>query len=286
MIPSRFEYVCPAKLEDAFAVLTAYQDDAKILAGGQSLVSMLKLRLANPKYLVDIGRIEGLSYIREEADGKIAIGAMTTYAQIKDSKLLQEKCSLLPETASVVGDVQVRNRGTLGGTLAHADPAGDLPTAILALEADLKAAGPKGERWIKATEFFLGMYGTALAPDEILTEIRVPVLTGLKTAYRKAARRPSDFAMVGVAICLKLGPDNVCEKIAIGITGVTDKPYRADAVEKQLIGKKLEPALLESAAQAVTQDIDVSGNMHASPDFRSHLARVYLTRTIQAAMSA
>ena len=185
MIPSRFEYFCPAALPEAIGLLKKYQDDAKIVAGGQSLISMLKLRLASPKCLIDLGKIGGLSYIREEADGKIAIGAMTSYAQILESKLLAEKCPLLGQTARVIGDVQIRNRGTIGGSLAHADPAGDLPAAILALNGDLKAVGPKGERWIKAVDFFLGLYATELAPDEILTEVRVPSLAGRKTAYLK-----------------------------------------------------------------------------------------------------
>jgi len=283
MIPSRFEYFCPGSLQETLALLSEYQDEAKVLAGGQSLISLLKLRLANPKCLVDIGQIDGLSYIREETDGRIALGAMTTYAEIKESKLLQSRCPLLPQTASVVGDVQVRNRGTLGGSIAHADPAGDLPAAILALKADLKAVGPKGERWIKAQDFFLGMYATALSPDEILTEIRVPVLKDRKSAYLKAARRPSDFAIVGVAACWKIGQDGTCEEITIGVTGVTDKPYRAEAVEARLKGTKLDPKTIEAAAPAITQDVDVSGNIHASPEFRAHLARVYLSRVIQSA---
>jgi carbon-monoxide dehydrogenase medium subunit len=283
MFPSRFEYYCPKTLEEALPILCEYQDEAKVLAGGQSLVSVLKLRLANPKCLVDINRIKGLSYIREEVDGRISLGAMTTYADIKDSKLLQDRCPLLPQTAAVVGDVQVRNRGTIGGSIAHADPAGDMPAAILALGADLRAVGPKGERWMKALDFFQGMYATELSPDEILTEIRLPVLKGRKYAYLKAARRPSDFAIVGVATCLKMAPDGSCEDISIGVTGVTDKPYRADAVEAKLKGTKLDAKALESAAPSITKDIDVIGNMHASEEFRTHLAKVYLSRVIQAA---
>ena len=283
MIPSRFEYFCPTSLQEALPLLSEYQDEAKVLAGGQSLISLLKLRLVNPKFLVDIGHIDGLSYIREERDGKIALGAMTTYAEIRESRLLQKQCPLLPQTAAVVGDVQVRNRGTLGGGIAHADPAGDVPAAILALRADLKAVGPKGERWIKAEDFFLGMYATALSPDEILTEIRVPVLKDQKSAYLKMARRPSDFAIVGVAVCLKVGQDRTCEEITIGVTGVTDKPYRAEVVEAKLKGYKLNPTIIEAAAAAITQDVDISGNIHASPEFRAHLARVYLSRAIKGA---
>ena len=279
MIPSRFEYLSPTSIPEAVAILSKYPDDAKVLAGGQSLISLLKLRLASPAYLVDLGRIPNLSYIREEG-GKIAIGAMTPYAVLRESKLLQSRCALLPKAASVVGDVQVRNRGTLGGSLAHADPAGDVPAAILALGAELKAVGPKGERWLKAVNFFTGMYGTELSGDEILTEIRVPVLKDEKTAYMKSARRPSDFAIVGVAVCLKTGKDQVCEQIAIGVCGVTDKPYRATGVEEKLKGKKLDSATIKAAAPAITEGESVNGNIHASPEFRSHLARVYVERAI------
>jgi len=283
MIPARFEYYCPRTLQEALPLLSEYQDEAKLLAGGQSLISVLKLRLASPKCLVDIGQIDGLRYIREEADGSIVLGAMTTYAEIRASKLLQSRCPLLPQTAAVVGDVQVRNRGTIGGSIAHADPAGDMPAAILVLGAELKAVGPKGERWMKAEEFFLGLYATELSPDEILTEIRLPALKDRKTAYQKVARRPSDFAIVGVAVSIKTAKDGTCEDIAVAVTGVTDKPYRAEALEAKLKGNKLDPKLIEAAAPSITEGIDVNENIHASADFRAHLARVYLARTIASA---
>ncbi|MFQ5917383.1 MAG: FAD binding domain-containing protein, partial [Candidatus Binatia bacterium] len=151
MYPNRFEYSCPASLQETISLLSNHQDEAKLLAGGQSLLSMMKLRLANPRYLIDLSRVPGLNSIREE-NGKIVVGAMTNYTQIKGSRMLQSKCPLLPQTASLVADVQVRNRGTIGGSLAHADPAADMPAAILALGAELKAVGPKGERWIKAED--------------------------------------------------------------------------------------------------------------------------------------
>lgn len=283
MIPGKFEYFAPTSLEEALRLLSAYPEDAKLLAGGQSLLSILKLRLANPAYLIDLGRIPGLSYIREAGRDRIAIGALTTYAEMKESELLRSQCPLLPQTTAVVGDVQVRNRGTLGGSLAHADPSGDLPAAILALRAEVKAVSQKGERWIQAKDFFLGMMTTALSSDEILTEIRVPVLSGWKSAYLKAARRPSDFAVAGVAVCLKVDQNQVCEDISIGVTGVTDKPYLAEAVETKLKGKKLEPKVIQDAASAVTQDVYVMGNIHGSQDYRSHLARVYTLRAIQSA---
>jgi carbon-monoxide dehydrogenase medium subunit len=254
-----------------------------LLAGGQSLLSMMKLRLANPGHLIDLSRIPALNTIREE-DGKIVVGAMTTYSQIKGSQLLQSQCPLLPQTAMLVADVQVRNRGTIGGSLAHADPAADMPAAILALGAELKAVGPKGERWIKAEDFFVTMMTTALSADEILTEIRVPVLEDWRTAYLKNAPRPSDFAIVGIAVCLKLNRQGTCEDIAIGVTGVADKVYRAENVEKGLRNRRLEPKIVKEAASAITQGIEVNENIHASKEFRSHLARVYAARAISSAL--
>ena len=288
MIPPKFEYVAPTSLTEAAAFLASHPGDAKLLAGGQSLIPVLKLRLASPGFLVDLGRIGGLSTIREEpgAGGKpgtIAIGAMTTYAEIKQSALLRQKCPLLTQTAAVVADVQVRNRGTLGGSLAHADPSADIPAAILALGGELKAVGPKGERWIGVANYFRGLFSTALAPDEVLTEIRVPVLTGQRSAYLKAARRATDFALVGVAIRMRVGKDDRCEDISIGVTGVTDRAYRALGVERALQGKRLDPKAIEEAASVVVQGVDVMGNIHGSAEYRAQVARVYVARAIAAA---
>jgi len=282
MYPNRFEYCCPASLQEVLSLLSTHQDEAKLLAGGQSLLSMMKLRLANPTVLIDLARIPGLNAIGEE-NGQISIGAMTTYAQIKGSHLLRNKCPLLPQTATLVADVQVRNRGTIGGGLAHADPAADMPAAILALGAEMKVVGPKGERWIKAEEFFVTMMTTVLDPDEILTEIRVPILKDEKTVYLKNAPRPSDFAIVGIAVCLKLNHQGSCEDIAMGVTGITDKAYRARAVEEVLRGKKLEPKIIKEAASEIIHGVEVNENIHASKEFRSHIARVYANRAIQAA---
>ncbi|MBI4294504.1 MAG: xanthine dehydrogenase family protein subunit M [Betaproteobacteria bacterium] len=282
MIPPKFEYVAPTSVAEAAKFLAAHPDDAKLIAGGQSLVPVLKLRLAKPGYLVDLGRIAGLSYIREDA-GKIAIGGMTTYADIKSSALLREKCPLLTETATVIADVQVRNRGTIGGSLSHADPSADMPAPILALDAELKVVGPKGERLIAVKDYFQGMFATALAPDEILTEIRVPVLTGQRSAYLKAARRATDFALVGVAVRMRVGKGDVCEEIAIGITGVGEKAYRASAVERALQGKRLEAKAIEQAAAGAVDGVTPLGNIHGSVEYRTNLAKVYVARAIAAA---
>jgi carbon-monoxide dehydrogenase medium subunit len=208
---------------------------------------------------------------------------MTTYAEIRKSVLVREKCALLTQTAAMVADVQVRNRGTLGGSLAHADPSADMPAAVLALGAELKAVGPNGERWIKIADYFKGMFTTALAENEILTEIRVPILSGQRTAYIKAARRPTDFATAGVAVCLRFGTSDVCEDIAIGVTGVSERAYRPADVERALKGKRLDPNLIQAAAAEAVRGVEVLANVHGSAEYRAQIARVYVARAIAAA---
>ncbi len=282
MIPASFEYLAPRSLKEALELLSTYKEDGKLLAGGQSLVPLMKLRLARPAHLIDLSRLSELNYIRADGD-RIAIGSMTTHTQLEKSELLRASCSLLPQAAATIGDVQVRNQGTIGGSLAHADPAGDMPATIVALGAEIKAVGPGGERWIKAEDFFIGLLTTLLEPDEILTEIRVPILHDAKTAYLKAAQRASGFAVVGIAVCLKLGQDRACRDIAIGVTGVTDRAYRAEAVEKILKGKRLDNSLIEEAAAQVARGVDVIEDVNGTQEYRSHLARVYTARAIRAA---
>ncbi len=280
MYPAPFEYLRPASVDEAVALLKRHGDDAKLLAGGHSLIPAMKLRLAQPKYVVDIGRIGGLSYIKESA-GKIAIGAMTTHHAIETSALLKEKCPLLPETAGHIGDVQVRNRGTIGGSLAHADPAGDWPAAILALDAELEVAGPKGRRTITAENFFVDLLQTALKDDEVLCEIRVPT-TGRTVAYEKTEQKASGFAIAGVAAVVEKGGG-----VRIGITGVGAKAYRAKAVERQLAGQASPSAdAIARAASQAAEKVEALGDMHASPDFRRHLAEVNTIRALTRAYSA
>lgn len=282
MIPGAFDYHAPASLEEALSLLSTNVDDAKVLAGGQSLLPLMKLRLAKPGMIIDIGGLADLSFVRDDGD-HIAIGALATYTDLAESELILNRCPLLAQAAVVVGDVQVRNRGTVGGGLAHADPAEDLPAAILALDAEIKAAGPAGERWIAAGEFFITMLTTSLMPEELLTEIRVPARDGYKSAYQKASRQAAGFAIVGVAACLKESPDGVCEDIAIGVTGVGDVAYRAERVEGALRGQKLEDGVIASAAALVTDGVDPIEDVNATPAYRAHLAQVYVERTIQAA---
>jgi aerobic carbon-monoxide dehydrogenase medium subunit len=285
MIPAAFEYYAPRSITDAVSFLAAHKDDVKILSGGQSLLPLMKMRLSKPEYIVDIGRIPGLDAITEESNS-IVIGGMATHAQMEASDLLKKSCPLLPQTATTIADVQVRNRGTLGGSIAHADPAGDMPAAILALDAEIKAVGPNGERWIKAEDFFLGLLMSVLEPDEIVTAVKVPVTAGDKTAYLKAAPRSSGFAVVGVAVRLGLDASGDVSRAAIGITGVTDKAYRAERVEKMLMGKKLDDALIDSAAAEATRNIDVIEDINGSVEYRTQLTHVYVARALKAAIQS
>lgn len=285
MIPGSFEYYAPRSLSDAVKYLSEHKDDVKILSGGQSLLPLMKMRLSKPGYIVDIGRIPDLDSITEDGD-KLVLGALVTHAQIEDSELLKNKCPLLPQTATTIADVQVRNRGTIGGSIAHADPAGDWPPAIIALDAEIKVVGPRGERWVKCSEFFLGLLTSVLEPDEVVTAIRVPATGNDKTAYLKAAPRSSGFAVVGVAVRMAIEASGVCSRVALGITGVADKAYRAERVEQMLTGKKLDSRLIEDAAVESTRNIDVIEDINGSSEYRTHLTHVYVARAIQAAMQS
>jgi carbon-monoxide dehydrogenase medium subunit len=283
MIPAQFDYARVDTLDEALSLL-AQNEDAKVLAGGHSLIPAMKLRLIQPPLLVDIGRIKDLSYVRE-ADGQIQIGAATTHYQIESSDLLKKICPLLPECAGHIGDVQVRNRGTIGGSLAHADPAGDWPAAILALNADIVATSKHGERVIKADDFFVDLLTTALNPGEILREIRITRPVGTSQAYVKMHHPASGFAVVGVAADLSLNGESKCEGASIGITGVSAKAYRAAAVETSLTGATLNQQTIASASARAADGVDTNGDLFASADYRRHLAQVYTRRAIEAAVA-
>lgn len=283
MVPASFDYLAPKSLKEAVDLLSSKGEDTRLVAGGQSLVPLMKLRLARPRVLIDLRRIPELDTIRAEG-GTIVIGPLTTHAQVADSELLKARCPLLSQTAATVGDVQVRNLGTIGGSLAHADLAGDMHAAVVALGARMKAIGPKGERWIKAEDFFIGPLTTELKPDEILIEVKIEAPEATKTAYVKTAPSASGYAVAGVAVSLKLDHDGVCRDIAIGITGVSDIPYRAHGVERLLRGKRLEARLIEEAAVEVTRDRDVVEDIRGSRQYRSHVASVSVTRAIHAAL--
>jgi carbon-monoxide dehydrogenase medium subunit len=282
MIAAQFDYVRANTLDEALTLL-AQNEEAKILAGGHSLIPAMKLRLAQPPLLVDIGRIKDLCYVSQD-DGQIRIGAMTTHYQIESSELLKQVCPLLPDCASHIGDPQVRNKGTIGGSVAHSDPAGDWPAAIIALNAELVAASKNGDRIIKADDFFVDLMTTALEPGEILREIRVniaPARTG--TAYVKMHHPASGFAVVGVAASLTLG-DNGCEQASVGITGVSSKAYRATGVEDGLKGAQMDAPSIANAASHASDGVDLNGDIFASDEYRRHLAQVYTQRALQAAV--
>jgi aerobic carbon-monoxide dehydrogenase medium subunit len=285
MIPAAFEYQAPKTLDEALRLLSRHGDEAKILAGGHSLLPLMKLRLASPRYVVDIGRLRGMDYIREEG-GKIAIGALVTHAQVVASELLREKCPLLCETASEIGDMQVRNRGTLGGSLAHADPAADYPAAILALDAEIVAqSSDGGKRTIPAAEFFVDLLSTQLRPGEILTEVRVPAKRSNEgAAYRKFHQPASGFAIVGAAARVVVGKGGKIEDIALGMTGVGSKAYRASAVEKALRGKAATEKLIADACAKAAQGVEPLSDIFASAGYRREMAGVFARRAIARAI--
>jgi carbon-monoxide dehydrogenase medium subunit len=283
MIPSQFDYVAPATLDEAVSLLAQHADEAKILAGGHSLIPAMKLRLATPQLLIDIGRIKDLAYIREEGS-QIRIGAMTTHYQLESSDRLREICPLLPETAAQIGDVQVRNKGTIGGSLAHADPAADWPAAIVALGAELAVVGAGPERVIKADDFFIDMLTTALQPGEILREIRITASSvRFGQAYLKVPQPASGYAVVGVAVSLTRDASGLCQSAGVGVTGVASKAYRASAVENALVGSALDHQAITAAAARATDGVSINGDLYASADYRKHLAQLYTKRAIEAA---
>ena len=271
MYPANFEYLRPTTLNEAVTLLARHGDEAKVLAGGHSLIPAMKLRLAKPSVIVDIGRITALASIRQTGD-RIVIGAMVTHGEIESSALLGNECPLLPETASHIGDVQVRNRGTIGGSLVHADPAADWPAAILALDAELDVVGPGGRRTIRADAFFVDLLQTALAPDEILAEIRV-LRTPRTVAYVKTDQKASGFALAGVAVVA------TAAGVRVGVTGVAAKAYRAAGVERALDGQRTASVIALAASHAA-DGVDALGDIHASPAYRVHLAEVNTRRAL------
>ena len=283
MIAAQFDYKVPKSLNEAVSLLAADPDGSKILAGGHSLIPAMKLRLAQPQVLIDIARLKDLAYIREDGS-QILIGATTTHYEIESSELLKQICPLLPACAASIGDVQVRNKGTIGGSIAHSDPAGDWPAAALALHAQLVLVGPNGERTVSANDFFIDLLTTDLQPGEILREIRIARPSGkFGQAYQKVPHPASGFAVVGVAVHLTLKADGSCETASVGVTGVAAKAYRATDTEAALVNSTLDEAALDSAASQVCTGVDANEDLFASADYRCHLAKVHTRRAIVSA---
>ncbi|MDQ1378293.1 MAG: aerobic carbon-monoxide dehydrogenase medium subunit [Acidimicrobiaceae bacterium] len=279
MIPASFDYRRAASADEAIALLTENGDDAKLLAGGHSLLPLMKLRLARPSVLIDISRLADLSYIRADGD-QIAIGALTRHHDVEVSELLAREVPLLPAAAGQVGDPQIRHRGTIGGSLAHGDPASDLPAVVLALGGSMVVRGPGGERSIPATEFFAGFMETALAADEVLTEIRVPRLEGAGWSFQKFNRRAHDWAIVGVAAVSRgAGSGANGGGAGVALVNMASTPVRATAVEEALAGGA---SATEAAAHAA-DGLDPPSDINATPEFRRHLAQVLVRRALEEA---
>ncbi len=286
MIPAAFDYARPASLGEALDRLAAGAGSAKVLAGGQSLLPLMKLRLARCESVVDIGGLSELRAIRELPDGGLGIGALATYTDVLGSDLATGRVPLLALVIPGIGDVQVRNRGTLGGSIAHADPASDMPAVALALDAGIAVRSRSGERVVAATGFFEGAFATDLGEDELLTEIRIPAQPGgVGMAFRRLEQPASGYSIVGVAAVVGRSAGSVTTA-RIGITGVGDVAYRASAVEAALIGSSGDAAAIAAAAAHATDGVTVNSDIHADATYRAEMARVETRRAIEAALAA
>jgi len=281
MIPSKFDYVAPTTVDDAVAALAKAGEDAKVLAGGQTLMPVLRLRLAAPTTVVDLNRIDELRGVREDGD-TLVIGAMTTYYDLLRSPVVSTHALLLSEATRTVADPQIRHRGTLGGNLAHADPAGDLSAPVLALEATLTVAGPSGRRTIAAAEFFEDYFTTALRPDEILTEVRIPKHTDWAARYEKLHRVAQAWSIVAVAATIDVDGGTI-RQARIALTNMASVPVRARGVEEALVGQTASEELIRAAAEHAAEGVDPMSDGNADADYRGHLARVLTRRAVATA---
>ena len=280
MIPPSFEYLRPKSISEAIQMLQQHGDDAKILSGGQSLIPMMKLRLARPGILIDINRIAGLSHIKEEG-GFLKIGGLTREAELESSPLVRSKYPILADTTHVIADPQVRNLATVGGNLAHGDPANDHPATMIALGAQVLANGPKGERVIPIEDFFVSLFTTALKPDEILTEIRVPIPQARSGgAYQKLERKVGDFATAAVAVQLTLDAQGACQKAGIGLTNVGATPIKARKAESSLQGKKLDDAAIAEAAQLAADQAEPGADLRGPAEYKKGLVKELARRAL------
>ena len=278
MIPSEFDYEAPESLEEAIRMLHENGEDAKLLAGGHSLLPLMKLRLAAPTVLIDLRRIPGLHGIQRE-NGSWRLGPMTRHADLQDT----EELGVVARAASLIADQQVRNRGTIGGSLAHGDSASDLPTVLLATEGEVTARGTGGQRTIAAANLFQDFLTTSLAHDEVITEVRLPALDGYGFGYEKFSRRAEDWAMVGVCALVKKADDGSCEDVRIGLTHMGSTPLRAGAAEEALRGQGLDADSIARAADQAADGTEPPGDLNATPDYKRHLARTLTGRALREA---
>jgi carbon-monoxide dehydrogenase medium subunit len=280
VIPPEFDYVVPETLDAALTALHS-DEDAKVLAGGHSLLPLMKLRLAAPTLLVDIRKVPGLRGVQRE-NGQWRIGALTRYADIQGNADLGP----VGQAAALIADQQVRNRGTVGGSLAHGDPASDLPTVMLACEGSVTVTGSGGAREVAAADLFQDYLTTAVAEDEVLTEVRVPDFDGWGSTYLKFTRRAEDWAMVAVCAMVKKAADGSCEDVRVALTNMASTPLRASATESALRGQSLEPGSIARASELAADDTEPPGDLNASPDYKRHLARVLTRRALEEAAAA
>jgi carbon-monoxide dehydrogenase medium subunit len=284
MYPAVFEYLKPSSIREAIALLKEHGEDAKLLAGGQSLVPMMKLRIARPQYLIDIHRLSDLNYVRAET-GQIRCGAMTRHVQIEESELIRNKIPMLCEAAGAIGDAQVRNRGTLGGGLVEADPSGDYGAVVLALNAQMKCISPRGERVIPAADFFTFAYTTALESDEILTEIIFPLPDSTSAGvYLKLERVAGDFAIASAAVQMALDKNGVCNTIGVGVTGGGTVPQKAVSVESLLQGKKITPDLIDEAGRLIQEGAEPIEDTRGSAPYKKKALSAILRRALGTAL--
>lgn len=287
MKPCTFEYYKPSSIEEALDLMHQYGDQAKILAGGQSLVPAMNFRLATPGILIDINGLQDLSYINEHRKHGVLIGAMTRHVQVEKSDVVAKKCPLLHETMPFIAHPQIRNRGTIGGSIVHADPAAELPAVMLALDANLRLRSKEGDRWVAVADFFTGMFGTAMNEDEMLVEVAIPHMPKrYGFAFDEVSRRHGDYAMAGVAVSLNVDRKGRCEKGKIVFFSVGDAPVFAENASQLLEKQSLSDELLENVANvAANEDIEPGSDIHASADYRRHLAKVLTKKTLKRAFN-
>jgi carbon-monoxide dehydrogenase medium subunit len=279
--PAPFAYEAPSTLDEALASLTSHGSEAKVLAGGQSLIPVMNFRLARPAVLIDLNRLPDLDYVRRSPDGTLRIGALTRQSQLEHDALVPELAPLLAEAIPHIAHPQIRNRGTIGGTLAHADPAAEMPAVAVALGARFRLQSTRGERWIDASDFFTSLFATALAPDELLVEVEIPPpppRTG--SAFIEIARRHGDYALAGIALTVTLDAAGACSGASLVALSVGDRPVRSKALESALLGQQPSDSLFESAAAAVQAEIEPVGDIHATTDFKRHLSGVLTRRAL------
>ena len=284
MIPASFDYVAPTSVEEALAALAQYGDEAKVIAGGQSLLPVLRMRLNAPEWVIDLGRIDSLKGVRDEGDS-ILVGAMTRHSDVATDPLVAEHAALVARATATVADEQVRHRGTFGGALAHADPAGDLGAPALALDAEFVIAGPAGERVVPGSEFFQGLFETAVSEDELLTGVRLPKHTGCPAHYEKVVRVAHQWPICAVGATLKVA-GGVIEGAAVGLTNMGATPLRATGVEQALVGQQATEEVVRNAAALAADGVEPPSDLNGDADYRRHLVTVLTRRAITKALGA